>query len=239
MSFSVVVCDPPWSFSDKLKMDDVKRGASANYNTMSLEELKNLPVQKIVDPAGCILALWVPSSLLADGLELMKSWGFQQKQTYIWTKSKQSPFKELFHKTAQTILSEQPITTEIVKKGISAAQEACAAQLNTVLQFNMGRLFRQTHEIALIGINNNGIYKKLMNRSQRSVSFASNLKHSAKPELLQDALEMMFPKDDGNNYLEMFARRPRKNWLCLGNEVGDKEDIKVSLDRLKNVDNND
>ncbi len=232
MKFSVVVCDPPWSFSDKLNMSDVKRGASANYNTMALDDLKALPVQDIANPTGCLLALWVPSSLLADGLELMNSWGFQQKQTYIWTKSKQSPFKELFHKTAQTILSEQPITTETVKKGIAAAQEACASQLNTVLQFNMGRLFRQTHEIALIGINNNGIYKKLMNRSQRSVSFASNLKHSAKPEALQDALELMFPQNNDNNYLEMFARRERKNWLCLGNEIGNKEDIKVYLDRM-------
>lgn len=232
MKFSVVVCDAPWSFSDKLSMSDVKRGASANYNTMALDDLKSLPVKDVADPTGCLLALWVPSSLLADGLELMNSWGFQQKQTYIWTKSKQSPFKELFHKTAQTILSEQPITKDTVKKGIAAAQEACASQLNTVLQFNMGRLFRQTHEIALIGINNNGIYKKLMNRSQRSVSFASNLKHSAKPEALQDALELMFPLNDGNKYLEMFARRQRDNWICLGNEIGIKEDIKTSLDRM-------
>ena len=39
--------------------------------------------------------------------------------------------------------------------------------------------------------------------------------------------------------LEMFARRQRKNWICVGNEVdgiGSKgEDIFDSIERLKNL----
>ncbi len=93
----------------------------------------------------------------------------------------------------------------------------------------MGRLFRQTHEICLIGTNNNKIYKKLKNKSQRSVSFGENLKHSAKPEHLQNSLDEMFP---GTEKLEMFARRHRKDWLCVGNEICNGEDIRDSLKNL-------
>jgi N6-adenosine-specific RNA methylase IME4 len=99
------------------------------------------------------------------------------------------------------------------------------------LAFGMGRLFRQTHEICLIGTSGKLIYKQLANKSQRSVSFAENLKHSAKPEHLQDSLEIMFP---GQNYLEIFGRRLRNNWDVIGNESPSTmgEDIKVSLSKL-------
>ena len=101
--------------------------------------------------------------------------------------------------------------------------------LNDILAFGMGRLFRQTHEICLIGTNNNKIYKILENKSQRSVSFGENLKHSAKPEHLQDSLEIMFPSA---KKIELFARRLRPGWECLGNEVCNGEDIYDSLAKL-------
>ena len=31
MKFQVIIADPPYNFSDKLKHNDVKRGAEANY----------------------------------------------------------------------------------------------------------------------------------------------------------------------------------------------------------------
>lgn len=233
--FQIIVADPPWTFSDTLSMSDVKRGAKANYSTMPLDDLKALPVKAISDPNGCLLALWVPSALLSSGLDLMHSWGFQQKQTYVWVKSKQSPFKSLLNKTAHAITSDAPITKNTIKNAFSEAQEACKTQLDDVLQFGLGRLFRQTHEICLIGINNSGIYKKLRNRSQRSVSFASNIKHSVKPEALQDALEVMF-LDQDIKFLELFARRQRPQWVCLGNEAPKTkgEDIKASLNKMVN-----
>ncbi len=69
-------------FFDRLKMSDVARGAEANYNTMTISEIKQMPVNKIAED-GAILALWVPSSLLQEGLDVMNAWGFKQKQTYI------------------------------------------------------------------------------------------------------------------------------------------------------------
>ena len=98
-----------------------------------------------------------------------------------------------------------------------------------MLSFGMGRLFRQTHEICLIGINNTKIYKHLENKSQRSVCFKNNAGHSIKPESLQNSLDLMFPKA---NKLEMFARRKRENWTNIGHNVLDGEDIVISLQNL-------
>jgi N6-adenosine-specific RNA methylase IME4 len=223
--FQIICADCPWSFSDKLEMDDVARGAKANYNEMSISEIKALPVKSIADPEGAILALWVPSCLLQEGLDVMKTWGFAHKQSYIWVKTKKVPLFCLIKDIKKIKISEHTIKSyakEIVR--LMKAQD-----LNNTLAFGLGRLFRQTHEICLIGINSNKIYKRLANKSQRSVSFALNLKHSAKPEHLQNSLEMMFPN---SNMLEMFARRKRDGWTCLGNEVCNGEDIRVSLQKL-------
>lgn len=220
--FTVVVADPPWSFSDKLQHSDVPRGAAANYNTMTISEIKQIPVQEVIDPEGAILALWVPSSLLQEGLDVMKSWGFHHKQTYIWVKSKKEPFKEIISNILKNSIKEMPSKSIFSKLFDNFS-------LNNTLSFGMGRLFRQTHEICLIGTNNNKIYKKLSNKSQRSVSFAENLKHSAKPDYLQNSLELMFPN---TNKLEMFARRYKPGWVCVGNQVILGEDINISIKNL-------
>lgn len=228
--FQVIVADCPWHFGDSLKMSDVPRGAKANYSTMTISQIKNLPVKDITDHDGAVLALWVPSSLLQEGLDVLSAWGFQHKQTYIWVKTKKNTtltrdmrksFVELVKKVGRKALrlDGKPITY----KDFDFVMDS------SLLAFGMGRLFRQTHEICLIGTNNNKIYKKLANKSQRSISFGENLKHSAKPEHLQNSLEEMFP---GTDKIELFARRVRPDWVCLGNEVCNGEDIAVSIAKL-------
>jgi len=229
--FQIIVADPPWNFSDSLSMSDVARGANSNYSTMSLQAIKELPIESYSDPTGTLLALWVPSSLLQEGLHTMSAWGFKHKQTYIWVKNKKNLFKPVVTNLVKTLRTSfkdgaRPNWTHITKLCRDTSK---LIPLNDLLSFGMGRLFRQTHEICLIGINNTGIYKKLANKSQRSVSFDENLKHSAKPEHLQDSLETMFPSTEK---LELFARRIRPNWTCLGNEVCNGEDIAVSLAKL-------
>lgn len=231
--FNIVVSDNPWAFSDHLTMSDTKRGSASNYGEMSNQDLINLDIKSIVDPDWCVLALWVPSSLLQIGLDVMKSWGFEQKQSYIWVKTKKEPFAEQFkdiykHFKSLNDVWSWTISGTIVKRALDSLS------LSNTLAFGMGRLTRACHEICLIGINNLNVYKHLANKSQRSVSFAPNLKHSAKPEHLQDSLELMFPDSPDNtvNKIELFARRVRPGWTCIGNEIVQGEDIRDSLKNL-------
>ena len=232
--YSVIVADPPWSFSDKLQHSSVKRGAQANYDTMTMQQIREMPVSEACHRDGAVLCLWVPGSLLQDGLDTMKAWGFNHKQTYVWVKTKIEPldeFKKLMVLGTKILEDLEP--SKKISQFITTLKQAyqiSAREFNyhTMLAFGMGRLFRQTHEICLIGTSNNGIYKRLTNKSQRSVSFAENLKHSAKPEHLQNSLEIMFPK---TRKLELFARRLRPGWTCLGNEI-DGKDIYDALAEL-------
>lgn len=228
--FQCICIDPPYSFNDSLNMSDVRRGACANYKTMSIKEIMDLPIKNIADPNGCVLVVWVPSSLLKEGIQLMENWGFSLKQTYVWVKSKKSPIEDIVY-SASKILSKKGIDTF---QDITNARDAVLNlfkefSLNNVLGFGMGRLFRNTHEIALVGINSTKIYKQLQNKSQRTVSIESNERHSKKPENLQDSLDLMFPSA---NKIEIFARRSRPGWTCLGNEVCGGEDIRESLRKL-------
>ena len=231
--FDVIVADPPWPFHDSLKMSDVARGASANYNTMTMQEIRELSVEKVCNPAGAVLCLWVPSSLLQEGLDTMKAWGFKHKQTYIWVKTKKVPL-DFFRKAIVKVLKQPEVAYDKfayvrIVKSIASSVKNVGQDLAKTLAFGMGRLFRQTHEICLVGTSGSEVYRQLENKSQRSVCFAENLRHSAKPDDLQESLEIMFPKA---RKLELFARRIRPGWTCLGNEI-DGKDIRDALADLQ------
>lgn len=234
--FNIICADPCWDFKDQLKMDDVARGATSNYKTLSLEQIKALKVPSIcADDA--LLALWVPSSLLQDGLDTMKAWGFTQKQTLPWVKLKKHKdkdiSKQIFDVSQEIFKDQNPNVKAAFKRNFINKVSAIINDydMENSLAFGMGRLFRQSHEIILIGTRGK-INSKLKNKSQRSVIFDINYRHSQKPETLQDKLEKMFPLADGNKYLELFARRLRKDWVCLGNEVCNGEDITDSIQKL-------
>lgn len=217
--FQIIVADPPWPAKDELKMSKTKRGASSQYDVLTIEAIKSLKVKDISDK-DAVLALWVPSWLLQEGLDVMKAWGFKQKQTHIWVKTKKSPLQSL----AKTLV------TAIKSDKKSFLQLFDDFDMSNVLSCFLGRLFRQTHEICLIGTRGS-VYKQLKNKSQRSVHFGYNLKHSAKPENLQDMLNIMFPQAEK---LELFARRSKLGWTCRGNECPDSlnQDIRESIEEL-------
>jgi N6-adenosine-specific RNA methylase IME4 len=223
MKFRVIIADPPYNFSDSLTMGKTKRGASSVYDTLSIQDLKDLQVKDLAEDDS-VLVLWCPSSLLQDGLDIMKSWGFRQTQTHIWVKTKKFHLKDLLKSILKWSKSDNKLISieDIVKKFI----------LDDVLAFGMGRLFRQTHEIALVGVRGK-IYKHLQNKSQRSVHFFPATKHSEKPDALQNMLDKMF----SGNKLEIFARRDLSGWVCIGNQFPSTigEDVRASIDRLKNT----
>lgn len=199
MNFNVIVADPPWGFNDSLKAmkSGVRRSAVSQYNTMTFGQICALPVGDLVDQNGCLLALWVPSSMLVHGLDVMHAWGFSHKQTFVWVKLKKKYAKE--------------------------------SDLNNATRVGMGRLFRQSHEIALIGTSGRSIYPLLDDHSQRSVAFDLNVGHSIKPQTLQLRLEKMFPT---SNRLELFSRRTRPGWTCIGDAI-DGKDITQAIQELK------
>lgn len=83
--FQTVLADPPWQFQNKTGKVAPEHKRLNRYGTMSLDEIKNLPVADVVEePAH--LYLWVPNALLLEGLQVMAAWGFQYKTNIVWHK---------------------------------------------------------------------------------------------------------------------------------------------------------
>ena len=77
--YNIIYADPAWSYNPR-KNTGTKFGGGAmgHYSTMSLQDIKDLPVQDI-SADNCVLFLWVTFPLLQEGLDVMTSWGFTYK----------------------------------------------------------------------------------------------------------------------------------------------------------------
>lgn len=83
--FNTILADPPWQFQNRTGKVAPEHKRLNRYPTMSLEDIKLLPVSKVAADVSH-LYLWVPNALLPDGLEVMKAWGFQYKGNIVWEK---------------------------------------------------------------------------------------------------------------------------------------------------------
>jgi N6-adenosine-specific RNA methylase IME4 len=82
-------------------------------------------------------------------------------------------------------------------------------------KIGMGYYFRQRHELILVG-SKGKLPMPEPGVRPASVFRAARGKHSAKPIVVYEALEQMYPKLPR---LDMFARERRKGWMAWGNEV--------------------
>ena len=83
--FATIMADPPWRFQNSTGKVAPEHKRLNRYGTMTLEEIKALPVAKIAAPTAH-LYLWVPNALLPDGLAVMEAWGFKYKANVVWHK---------------------------------------------------------------------------------------------------------------------------------------------------------
>ncbi len=83
--FATVLADPPWQFQNRTGKMAPEHKRLQRYQTLSLQEIKDLPVEAIVADTAH-LYLWVPNALLAEGMQVMEHWGFTYKTNLIWYK---------------------------------------------------------------------------------------------------------------------------------------------------------
>lgn len=83
--FKTILADPPWQFQNRTGKIAPEHRRLNRYGTLTLEDIKNLPVKAAADETGH-LYMWVPNALLPDGLEVMKAWGFNYKSNIVWHK---------------------------------------------------------------------------------------------------------------------------------------------------------
>lgn len=83
--YAAIYADPPWRFQNRTGKVAPEHKRLNRYETMSLDEIKALPVA-YVSADKSHLYLWVPNALLPDGLAVMEAWGFAYKGNIVWEK---------------------------------------------------------------------------------------------------------------------------------------------------------
>lgn len=85
--YGVIYCDPPWAFSNKKTGGSMKSGASQQYNTMTLDQLKALPVNDIAAD-DCVLIMWYVGAMPQEAIDLVDAWGFKLRNMngLVWVK---------------------------------------------------------------------------------------------------------------------------------------------------------
>lgn len=85
--YGVILADPPWTFHVWSDSDKAHGSAKAHYNTMSAEDIMNMPVADLATP-DCMLFMWVCWPNLLESLETIKAWGFEYKTCeFMWMKA--------------------------------------------------------------------------------------------------------------------------------------------------------
>ena len=83
--YKVIYADPPWQFKTYSEKG-LGKSADQHYPTMSLSDIKALPVSEIADK-DCALVLWTTIPFLRQSFDVMKSWGFEYKTVaFVWIK---------------------------------------------------------------------------------------------------------------------------------------------------------
>lgn len=82
--YQIIYADPPWSYQNG---GVPQGGVDAQYKTMTLAEIKALPIAEIADNPS-VLLLWATFPQLQEALEVMRAWGFSYKTLgFSWLKT--------------------------------------------------------------------------------------------------------------------------------------------------------
>jgi len=92
--YQVLYIDPPWSYNTNgapashrpcLDKGDKPHSVNHYYKTMSLNDIKTLPIQNLTDK-NAIIFMWATNPLLPEAFEVLKSWNLKYKTCFTWHK---------------------------------------------------------------------------------------------------------------------------------------------------------
>lgn len=82
--YPVLYLDPPWRYEHA---ESVSREIENQYPTMSLDDIKAMPINDIAFD-DCIMFMWATSPKLAEAFEVLSAWGFSYRTCAVWDKQK-------------------------------------------------------------------------------------------------------------------------------------------------------
>ena len=82
--YRTIVVDPPYPIN-KIQRKVRPNQKEMDYQTMSLEEIKNFPIDNFTDD-NCWIFLWSINKYLKDGFDILNKWNFKFQRLLTWDK---------------------------------------------------------------------------------------------------------------------------------------------------------
>lgn len=188
--YGAIYVDPPWQFRVWDTATGQGRSAELHYPTMSLDELKALPVPALMAD-NCAVFMWATWPTLPDAMALGAAWGLTYKTcAFNWVKMNKmqtdKPFVGMGYWTR-------------------ANSEPC-------LLFTKGNPRRKSRGVEQIIVEWTGGFWDAFETETVATPIQ---RHSQKPNAIYGRIEALV---DGP-YLELFARQAWPEWDRFGNEV--------------------
>ncbi len=118
--YKTIIIDPPWkigSFHNTGRLGHKIKPMSENYNTMTLEAIKQINIDEL-SYSDCALFLWTTHSFLPKAFEVLKSWGFKYHCCITWDKGHGLCHCGFYRKTEFCLFAYKgKLTKSIIQKG--------------------------------------------------------------------------------------------------------------------------
>lgn len=189
--YAVIYADPPWGFATYSEKGE-NRSAKRHYDTMSNDDILNLPVGDMAAD-NCVLLLWATMPQLPLAFRAIERWGFKHKTTaFTWIK--------LNKKSLPEIPCDREYWTTFTGEMFT-------------LFMGLGYYTRANPELCILATKGK---PKRVGRDVRQVVMSPVREHSRKPDEMYEMIERLVE----GPYVELFARHTRPGWDAVGNEAG-------------------
>jgi N6-adenosine-specific RNA methylase IME4 len=205
--YSIIYLDPPWHYNSRANHKTRFRGGvHGHYPTMTMDEIKALPVPDLAAPAAAVL-MWCTYPYLDEQIRLFKHWGFRYRTIFVnWVKL--NP-KGYWSPHADPNYGPDK---QYVRYG----------DMWHSVFFGVGYYAKSNTEPLLLGMRGQ---LPTRDNTVSSVILAPRREHSRKPDEARERITQVFgalPR------LEMFARQKADGWHSWGNTVANDIDLEAA-----------
>jgi len=84
--YRTIIIDPPWPI-EKILRDERLQQYNLDYPTMTIDEIKSLPIPELAFEDGCHIYLWTTHRFLPTSFEVFREWGVHYECLLTWVKN--------------------------------------------------------------------------------------------------------------------------------------------------------
>lgn len=215
--YAVIVADPPWQYNDK-KLS--RGGAERYYRTIDINNIKQMNVSDYAAD-DCLLLLWVTAPFLKEGIEVVSEWGFTYKTVgFTWVKRSKLYWEKLSKALRKdfALFSDLMIDYPCINNSTLAdwfGDNWIRNRAENGFNLGMGSYTRANSEYVLLGTKGKAA-QLIKNHGIRQIIDSVIEDHSTKPQEFYERVSLLVgdvPK------LDLFTRKKRVGFDCLGNEL--------------------